>query len=35
LLRLHCRYRFDPEGLSRGERDALRREASDCLARMA
>jgi protein-glutamine gamma-glutamyltransferase len=35
LLRLHYRYRFDPEGLSHGDRDALRREASDCLARIA
>ena len=34
LLRLHYRYRFDPEGLSQGDRDALRREASDCLAEM-
>ena len=35
LLALHYRYRFDPEGLSQTDRDALRREASGCLARMA
>ena len=35
LLTLHYRYRFDPEGLNRTDRDALRREASGCLARMA
>ena len=35
LLRLHYRYRFDSEGLSRGDRETLRREASDCLTRMA
>jgi hypothetical protein len=34
LLRLHYRYRFDPEGLSQGDREALRREASGCLAGM-
>ena len=34
LLRLHYHYRFDPEGLSQGDRDALRRETSDCLAKM-
>jgi len=31
LLRLHYRYRFDPQGLSPAERDALRREAKTCL----
>ena len=35
LLTLHYRYRFDPEGLNRTDRDALRREASGCLARVA
>lgn len=34
LLRLHYRYRFDPQGLSQDEREALRREASGCLAGM-
>ena len=34
LLRLHYRYRFDPQGLSRNDREALRREAGGCLARM-
>jgi hypothetical protein len=34
LLRLHYRYRFDPRGLSQDDREALRREASVCLARM-
>jgi hypothetical protein len=34
LLRLHYRYRFDPQGLSQTDREALRREASGCLARM-
>jgi hypothetical protein len=31
LLSLHYRYRFDPEGLSQGDREALRREASGLL----
>jgi hypothetical protein len=35
LLRLHYRYRFDPEGLTGQEREALRREANGCLARLA
>jgi hypothetical protein len=35
LLRLHYRYRFDPQGLTGDERDALRREADGCLARLA
>jgi hypothetical protein len=35
LLSLHYRYRFDPEGLSQNDREALRREASGCLARLA
>ena len=30
LLRLHYRYRFDPEGLSEGDREELRREAHQC-----
>jgi hypothetical protein len=34
LLRLHYRYRFDPEGLSRDERERLRREARVCLAQV-
>jgi len=34
LLQLHYRYRFDPQGLTRDERNALRRQASDCLARL-
>jgi len=32
LLRLHYRYRFDPHGLSRTDREALRLEANTCLA---
>ncbi len=32
LLRLHYRYRFDPEGLSRGDRETLRYEARGCVA---
>ena len=35
LLRLHYRYRFDPQGLSQTDREALRREATGCLARLA
>ena len=35
LLRLHYRYRFDPQGLSQADREALRCEATGCLARMA
>lgn len=35
LLHLHYRYRFDPEGLSQTDREALRREATGCLASMA
>jgi hypothetical protein len=35
LLRLHYRYRFDPQGLTGDEREALRREAGGCLARLA
>ena len=31
LLTLHYRYRFDPEGLNQGDREALRREASGLL----
>ncbi len=32
LLRLHYRYRFDPLGLDRPDRDALRRDTAACLA---
>jgi hypothetical protein len=35
LLQLHYRYRFDPEGLSQTDREALRRETAGCLAKMA
>jgi len=35
LLRLHYRYRFDPQGLSAAEREALRRQARLCLARLS
>jgi hypothetical protein len=35
LLHLHYRYRFDPEGLSQPDREALRSEAAGCLARLA
>ena len=34
LLFLHYRYRFDPLGLSQSDREALRREANVCLARL-
>jgi protein-glutamine gamma-glutamyltransferase len=34
LLLLHYRYRFDPLGLSQSDREALRGEASFCLARL-
>jgi protein-glutamine gamma-glutamyltransferase len=34
LLRLHYRYRFDPRGLTAPERETLRREAQDCLAKI-
>jgi hypothetical protein len=34
LLKLHYRYRFDPSGLSVGEREALRTTAQACLAEM-
>ena len=34
LLRLHYRYRFDPRGLSREERETLRREAQTCLEKL-
>jgi hypothetical protein len=33
LLRLHYRYRFDPRGLTREEREELRDAAQACLAR--
>ncbi len=32
VLRLHYRYRFDPQGLDETDREALRREAKACLA---
>jgi hypothetical protein len=35
LLTLHYRYRFDPQGLSQTDREALRRDASGCLAKLA
>jgi hypothetical protein len=35
LLRLHYRYRFDPRGLTPADREALRREATTCLAQLA
>ena len=35
LLHLHYRYRFDPEGLSQPDREALRSAAAGCLARLA
>ena len=31
LVRLHYRHRFDPQGLSKADREALRRQARDCL----
>jgi len=31
LLQLHCRYRFDPDGLDPSERDRLRKQAECCL----
>jgi hypothetical protein len=34
LLFLHYRYRFDPLGLSKSDREALRREANVCLIRL-
>jgi protein-glutamine gamma-glutamyltransferase len=34
LLRLHYRYRFDPAGLSEGDREELRRETHECLAKL-
>jgi hypothetical protein len=35
LLNLHYRYRFDPQGLNQTDREALRRDASGCLAKLA
>ena len=32
LLRLHYRFRFDPEGLNNSDREALRRNARECLS---
>ena len=34
LLRLHYRYRFDPQGLTPSDREALSRDAKLCLARI-
>ncbi len=34
LLWLHYRYRFDPEGLTSAEREALRRAVAECLEEM-
>jgi len=34
LLQLHYRYRFDPAGLTQSDREALRRDANICLARL-
>ena len=34
LLRLHYRYRFDPQGLNQSDREALRREAQTCLTKL-
>ena len=34
LLQLHYRHRFDPQGLSATEREALRRETKVCLDRL-
>ena len=34
LLRLHYRYRFDPEGLTPADREQLRLEAQACLVRL-
>jgi transglutaminase-like putative cysteine protease len=35
LLRLHYRYRFDPQGLTDADRDELRRKAGECLDKLA
>jgi transglutaminase-like putative cysteine protease len=35
LLRLHYRYRFDPEGLSEADREELRREARECVEKLS
>jgi hypothetical protein len=35
LLRLHYRYRFDPEGLSAADRAELRRAARECLEKLS
>jgi hypothetical protein len=35
LLRLHYRYRFDPEGLSDSDREELRRKARECLDKLS
>lgn len=35
LLRLHYRYRFDPQGLSDADREELRRKAGECLDQLS
>ena len=35
LLRLHYRYRFDPEGLTETDREELRREARQCVLKLS
>lgn len=35
LLRLHYRYRFDPEGLDDADREELRRAARECLEKLS
>jgi len=35
LLRLHYRYRFDPQGLSEADRDELRLKAQECLNQLS
>ncbi|PWU19271.1 MAG: hypothetical protein C5B50_06975 [Verrucomicrobia bacterium] len=35
LLRLHYRYRFDPQGIGESDRESLSRSAKECLGRVA
>ena len=35
LLRLHYRYRFDPQGLGDADREELRRKAAECLGQLS
>jgi hypothetical protein len=35
ILRLHYRYRFDPNGLSAADREALKKQAASCLELLA